>query len=117
MKTFLTLLIAVAATFATAGTADAGPRYHGHTYVSGRTSCGCPVYSQRFVAYYDRCGTPVYSVRRLPAVHRCRGKARARVYYNHVPRRTYSQSRTYYRNGYGRTHSRGYRHGYQSRCR
>ena len=72
MKKFLTLLIVSAAAFIAAPKAEARPPHPGHTYVSGRTSCGCVVYSQKFIAYYDHCGRPVYSVRALPVTHRCR---------------------------------------------
>lgn len=118
MKKFLTLMIIAATTFAVTTNAEARPRYHGHTYVSGRTSCGCPVYSQRYVARYDRCGTPVFSVRRLPQAHRCRTAVRPRVHYRYsTPRTVYRSQRSHYQPYYGK--SRGHGRGYSSRgyCR
>ncbi|MGB6223498.1 hypothetical protein [Haloferula sp.] len=101
MKKFLTLIIIAAAAFVATPNAEARPYHAGHTYVSGRSSCGCPVYSQRFIAYYDQCGRPIYSVRRLPITHRCRPKA----YYHPQPRRVshgvhYSNNRGVYFNSH-----------------
>ncbi|MFC7337415.1 hypothetical protein ACFQY0_09535 [Haloferula chungangensis] len=72
MKKFLTLIVAAAAACIAVPNAEARPKHAGHTYVSGRSACGCVVYSQRFISYYDHCGHPVYSVRALPVNHRCR---------------------------------------------
>lgn len=72
MKTILTLLAILGAQFIAAPEADARPHASNHRYVSSRTSCGCPIYTQRYVAYYDRCGQPVFRYRTEPIVHRCR---------------------------------------------
>lgn len=72
MKKILTLITIAAATFIAAPQAKADHAHGTSTYVSGRTSCGCQVYTQRYVAYYDRCGNPVFSYRTLPVSHHCR---------------------------------------------
>lgn len=73
MKNLFALLTVIGAGFVAAPDADARPRCNTtHTYVSHRSSCGCPVYAQRYVAGYDRCGYPVYRTRILPVSHRCR---------------------------------------------
>lgn len=78
MKKLLTLIAVVAATFSSMPQAEAHGRDRGYTYVSGRTSCGCPVYVRRYVAFYDRWGNPVVRVRRLPVRHRCHDRGRVR---------------------------------------
>lgn len=73
MKNLFALLTVIGAGFV--GAPDAEARTYcnsGHTYVSHRTSCGCPVYKQRYIAYYDRCGYPVYRTRSVPFRHTCR---------------------------------------------
>lgn len=101
MKKFLTLMIIAAATIAAVPRAEARPRYSGNKYVSGRTSCGCPVYTQRHISYHDHCGHPVYQYRRLPVIHRCRPPVRYRSTYRYptrnrvyrsIPRRGYRSS-------------------------
>jgi len=72
MKTILTLLTILGAQFMAAPEAEARPQNSCHRYVTSRTSCGCPIYTQRYVAYYDRCGHPVYRYRTEPVVHRCK---------------------------------------------
>ena len=118
MKKLLTLLIVAAAAFVAAPKAEARPPHAGHTYVSGRSSCGCVVYSQRFIAYYDHCGRPVYSVRALPVTHRCRHavqyrRAQYRPHYSYP-----SRSRGYDGGHSGRqSHSRGSYYSSGQRCR
>jgi hypothetical protein len=74
MKKLFAILTLVGAGFVAAPDASASPCGPGgsSTYVSHRTSCGCPVYAQRYVAYYDHCGRPVWQTRILPVQHRCR---------------------------------------------
>ena len=72
MKTLLTLLAVLGAQFIAAPEAEAKPHKQTHRYVTSRTSCGCPIYTQRYISYYDRCGHPVYRYRTEPIVHRCR---------------------------------------------
>ena len=72
MKTLLTLLAVLGAQFIAAPEAEARPCQQTHRYVTSRTSCGCPIYTQRYISYYDRCGHPVYRYRTEPVVHRCR---------------------------------------------
>ncbi|MCU0796460.1 MAG: hypothetical protein MUF31_11045 [Akkermansiaceae bacterium] len=74
MKNIIALLAAAFAAFASVNTAEA-QSCGNRIYVTGRTSCGCPIYAERYVAYYDRCGNPVYQVRYVPVNHRCRPAA------------------------------------------
>jgi len=107
MKHIIALLAAAFAAFAPVQTAEAqscGTRI----YVSGRTSCGCPIYSERYVAYYDRCGHPVYHVRQVQVNHRCRPAVRpcrpvVRPVVRHVPLHQvpYRQPQ-HWNNGHGR---------------
>ncbi len=66
MKTILILLTIIGAQFIAAPNADAQTCSTQHTYVSGRTSCGCPIQTVRYIAYYDRCGYPIYRSRTQP---------------------------------------------------
>ena len=76
----------------------------GYTYVSGHTSCGCPVYTKRVVKYYDCRGYPVYAYYRQPVSHRCR---------THYAPRSCSKKGSY---SYGYTgHRPSYKNGYR-RC-
>lgn len=72
MKTILTLLTILGAQFIAAPEAEARPQQSCHRYVTSRTSCGCPIYTQRYISHYDRCGHPVYRYRTERIVHRCR---------------------------------------------
>jgi len=75
MKTILfTIVIPLLLTAGLAERADAQCHSGGSTYVSGRASCGCPVYTQRYVAYYNNCGQPVYRYRTLPVRHSCHSR-------------------------------------------
>ena len=74
-RILLTLVLPLLITTGLAPRAEAGRCYGGSsTYISGRTHCGCPIYSQRYVAYYTRCGQPVFQVRVLPVNHQCRSR-------------------------------------------
>ena len=76
MKTILfTIVLPLLLTAGLAPRANAQCHGGGSTYISGRTWCGCPIYSQRYVAYYNHCGQPVYRVRALPVRHRCHGRS------------------------------------------
>ena len=76
MKTILfTIVIPLLLTAGLAERADAQYYSGGSSYVSGRASCGCPVYTQRYVAYYNHCGQPVYRYRTLPIRHSCRSRS------------------------------------------
>ena len=74
MKKLLTLLSVFATLFALAPM-QAEARGHCNTgttvYVSGRTSCGCPIYTKKVFRYYDCHGYPVYAYYRLPVKHTC----------------------------------------------
>ena len=113
MKHIIALLAAAFAALSTVNTADA--RTCGsQVYVSGRTSCGCPVYAERYVAYYDSCGHPVYQVRHLPVTHRCRPVVPCRPSVRHIvpPRPVPYRPQP----GWGRSTGHGHGHGH-GRCR
>ena len=117
MKKLLTFMIIAATAFIAVPKAEARPGSH-HSYVSGRTSCGCPIYTQRYIAYYDGCGHPVYRTRSLPVSHRCRTTVHRQAYPHH--RSTRSSVR--YHHSRGASYNRSYRPGYYSsssrgRCR
>jgi hypothetical protein len=67
-------LLAIAAV-ATAGLlsttrADAGHSSHASTtYRSGHSSCGCPIYTQRFVRGYDCYRRPIFGYSQVPISH------------------------------------------------
>jgi len=116
MKKLLMLLTVLAAGVIAAPSVEARP-YHNHgtqTYVSGYTSCGCPIYKQRYIVRYDHCGNPIYAYRVLPVSH------------GHSCHRNSYRSNNYYHGsspGYGYTRS-GVRigpvivsPGYSRRCR
>ncbi|MFC5050789.1 hypothetical protein ACFPK9_09195 [Rubritalea spongiae] len=112
MKTFkkITPIAAlVAAMFAVApqqAEARGKGHHHSHTYASGRTSCGCAIYTKRVVKGHDRHGRPVYAYYRQPVKHHCNS-----VHYRSVPR-TYSSCGTH------RTASRStYHHNYRGSSR
>jgi hypothetical protein len=73
MKNILfTIILPLLLTAGLAPRAEASRCYGGtSTYVSGRTHCGCPIYTQRYVAYYNHCGQPVFRYRTLPVRHSC----------------------------------------------
>jgi hypothetical protein len=92
MKNLFALLTVIGAGFIAAPDAEARPGCNSsHTYVSHYTSCGCPVYVQRYVAYYDRCtGRPIYRTRTLSVNHRCRSH---HAYgHSYAPRTHYGRS-------------------------
>lgn len=62
MKTTIaTLAIAALTFFAAAPQAEA--RHKNRVYVSGHTSCGSPIYQERYFVGYDRCGNPIWRTR------------------------------------------------------
>ncbi|BCX47690.1 hypothetical protein HAHE_15980 [Haloferula helveola] len=100
MKHLLTLLTVIGAGFVAAPDAEARPHQHNScstTYVSGHTSCGCPIYTQRYVAYYDRFGRAIYRYQTLPVNHHCRHRV-VRQPQCHTPQPRYQNSR-YTRSG------------------
>lgn len=111
MKKFLTLMILGAAALVATPNAEARPVGR-TTYVSGHTSCGCPVYTQRYIAYYDHCGYPVFKYRRLPVSHRCRAvrPVRPPIRYRPGYEAAYSYQNRFHGNDYrrGRGPARAY---------
>ena len=108
MKRLLAAIVAVAGFAAVPNTAQAEFRIHvGYTnhYVSGRASCGCPIYTKRICRGYDRCGRPIFSHYRQP--FRC-GCSRSRSHYYH--QRSYNGCNSYRPHGYHSYH-RGSRYG------
>lgn len=102
MKTIASAITAIAMIAGSASTAEAREycrdSYRGSSiYVSGRASCGTPIYTERYVVHVDRYGHAVWSTRILPV--------------------SYHHSRGGYRSGYGRDRcdERGYGRGYHGR--
>lgn len=75
MKKVITLFAILAAAFVMSPqVVEAGhgsSRSSVYTYVSGRSSCGCAIYTKRVFCHYDRYGHPVYTYHRQPVTHRC----------------------------------------------
>lgn len=78
MKKLITLLAVVAGGFVLSPVnAEArGHRHESHrpadrVYVSGHSSCGCPVYTKKVFRHYDRHGHAVYTYERQSVNHRC----------------------------------------------
>ena len=100
-------LIAIAATalvglVAFPESAEAGRSSVSYTYQSGRSSCGCPIYTKRYVRSYDCYRRPIYRYARVPVVHRCS---------SHSGRHHSSHSGYYHRSSHGRSHvTPHYRH-------
>ncbi|MBK1834500.1 hypothetical protein [Roseibacillus ishigakijimensis] len=69
------------------------------TYISGRTSCGCAIYTKRVVCGFDRFHRPVYSYHRQPVRCTCRSVRRApivhhrHVYHHPAPHRGHGHHR------------------------
>ena len=76
MKKLLTYLsILAAAVLFTPNTAEARTYSHASiTYVSGHTSCGCPLYTKKVFVNHDRYGRPVYRYYSVPSSCKCRSK-------------------------------------------
>lgn len=120
MKKFLaTAITALVSLVAMPNNADAGLHVsvgHSHTYVSGRASCGCPIYTKRVFRGYDSCRRPIYSYYRQPFRCGCKSRCSSRRHYNHG----YYHHNPYYRSSHyrGRSyHNHYYRRGYSSRGR
>ena len=110
--------------------AEAGHSSHRvvHTYQSGHSSCGCPIYTRRVFHSYDCFRQPVYRYYSVPVKHRCSG-SRSHSYSHYTPSRSSSHrsynrcNSSYYRGSYNRGHfrssySRGhFRWSYSSGCR
>ena len=93
-------------------TAAAGHSRVGVTYQSGRSSCGCPVYTRRSIKGYDCYRRPVYRYVRVPVIHRCRHHGNAAPRYRRIDP---CRSNHYYVDSFrGRSAPRyGYRSGYR----
>lgn len=114
MKTLLAIAAVALAGLAFPQTAEAGHSRcdSSYTYVSGRTSCGCPIYTKRIFSGYDCYHRPIYRYVSVPVVHRCNHRSsyhhghghysHHRDYYRGHSRSHYSQHRDYYRGGYSR---------------
>jgi hypothetical protein len=105
MKTIASAIAAIAMIAGSASKSEAREHcrgsYHGSSvYISGRASCGTPIYTERYVVHVDRHGHAVWGTRILP------------VSYHHS-RGGYGG----YRTGYGRDRcdDRGYDRGYHGR--
>ncbi|MFC0020126.1 hypothetical protein AAFN60_03055 [Roseibacillus persicicus] len=74
-KLLATIAAAIVGFIATPNTAEAGVHISfgsGSSYVSGRASCGCPIYTKRVVRGYDCYRRPIYSYVRVPFNCNCR---------------------------------------------
>lgn len=105
MKTILATLATLAfGLVAFPETAEARPHCgtgQSYTYVSGHTSCGCPIYKRKVVVGYDCYNRPIYRYYSVPVTHRCRSHHRSRYSRSH-----YHRNRShYYRSRY--SHHRG----------
>jgi hypothetical protein len=87
MKTVVTLLAVVGSLFVFTPEAEARPNFGIRVYVSGHTSCGCPIHTRRVLVGYQSCGTPIYRYHRQPVRHQCRQYARPAPRHPHHIRR------------------------------
>jgi hypothetical protein len=70
MKTIVTTFaIAALALFAAAPQAEARG-HRSYVYISGYTSCGSPIYYERYFVGYDECGDEIWQVRRIRQEYR-----------------------------------------------
>jgi hypothetical protein len=97
IKKLLTIAAVASAGLLAAPNADAGRSSHSdHTYRSGASSCGCPVYTTRFVRGYDCYRRPIFGYRQAPFSHgsSCRHRASGHRHSNayHTPHRHPSRS-------------------------
>lgn len=106
-KLLATLAAALVGFVATPNTAEAGVHISigsGYTYVSGRASCGCPIYTKRVVRGYDGYRRPIYNYYRQPFRCGCRTTYRPPVRHHSSrhyvsPRYTNSRGRDYRNHG------------------
>lgn len=105
MKRIITYLsILVATVLFTPNTAEARTSSYGNkTYVSGHTSCGCPIHTKKIFVNKDRFGRPVYKYLRVASTCKCK-KTSYRYNNHHVTTRApYTVARgnnnTYYHKG------------------
>ncbi|MDP0491678.1 MAG: hypothetical protein Q7Q71_11565 [Verrucomicrobiota bacterium JB023] len=120
-KIILTALAAFAGVVALPNKAEAGVRLHigaTTTYVSGHTSCGCPIHTKRVFRGYDRYHRPIYNYYRQPT--NCRCHHHRRVTHRVIHPRVHGHARHHVsaRHGqrYDRHHQRHQRHHRRS-CR
>lgn len=79
MKTIASAIAAIAMIAGSASKSEARDHYrdahHGSSvYISGRASCGTPIYTERYVVHVDRYGHAVWATRILPvSYHHSRG--------------------------------------------
>lgn len=80
MKTIATAIAAIALTMGAATQAEArehcGERYSSSVYISGRASCGTPIYTERYLIRIDFRGGPVWGYRTLPVSYHSRQHGR-----------------------------------------
>ena len=68
-STIISLTIAAFALIAAAPKAEA--RSHANRiYISGYTSCGTPIYTERYFIGYDHCGNPIWGHRTIRPAYR-----------------------------------------------
>ena len=122
-KLLLSLVAAVSAVFLLPQSAEARgcSSDRGYTYVSGRTNCGCPIYTKRVLRYYDCHGQAVYAYHRQPVTHGCRQHQRGHRHSSSYRSNNSRSSQFSYVSQRGRSilsysSGRGYRSNYR-RCR
>ena len=84
--------------------AEAGYSSVSFTYQSGRSACGCPIYTKRYVAGYDCYRRPIYRYVSVPVVHRCSHESH-RSHYIHSNR---NHCRPVYRPSCGTSYTRNH---------
>ena len=121
MNKLLTSLAALLfAIVATPNTADASVRLSigsGYTYISGRASCGCPIYTKRVVRGFDGYRRPIYNYYRQPFKCGCRSHYRAPVVRHGYNSRYISPRYSHGRSSKSSRHSSKSRYVYPSRGR
>lgn len=71
MKTIIAAIAISTITFIGSSTADARPhRHNSRVYISSYSSCGAPVYKERYFVGYDRCGNEIWSTRLVRQAYR-----------------------------------------------
>lgn len=103
MKTIIAAIAISAFTFIGSSMADARPHRGGsRVYISSYTSCGDPIYKERYVIGYDHCGNAIWGTRLVRQAYRPVVRQR---YVAPCPPQRYAPVRN---RDYGRDYGRGY---------
>jgi hypothetical protein len=71
-STIIHLTIAAMALLGTVPQAAARSHHSSRIYISGHTSCGAPIYVERYFIGYDRCGNEIWGKRVIRREYRPR---------------------------------------------